>query len=109
MGFEPAGVAPQVVVLSSKVLQKPVSRLAYLNNSSELLHFPNTAGLERVAGSQVRPEHVDRNLAGLWLQHNHALARQVRGGWVVWVLRVWGEGVRWIGTWHLAAAQPHAG
>ena len=57
-----------------------MSKLAYLNNNPELLQFPNTGGLERVGGSQIKGELVDRSLAGQWLQHHEVLSRQVSGG-----------------------------
>lgn len=74
--YEASVLTAQQHVLSSKVLQRPVSKLAYLNSNPELLQFPNTRGLERVGGSQIRPNLVDRELVGLWL-HHEALARQV--------------------------------
>ena len=77
--FDPSVLPPQVPqVLSSKVLQQPMSKLAYLNNNPELLQFPNTGGLERVGGSQIKPELVDRETAGLWLAHSEVLVKQVR-------------------------------
>jgi hypothetical protein len=75
--YDPSILPAQQPVLSSKVLQRPMSKLAYLNNNPELLQFPNTGGLERVGGSQIRPELVDRDLAGLWLQHHEGMSRQV--------------------------------
>lgn len=74
--FEPT-VLPQQRLLSSMALQHPVSKLAYLNSSPELLHFPNAGGLDRIGGSQLNPDLVDKDLASLWLQHNQILAKQV--------------------------------
>lgn len=82
----PAGTQPtfdhivrpqQQHCLSSKALQRPVSKLAYLNNSPEFLQFPNAGGLDRLGGSQLSLDLVDRDLASLWLQHNQVLAKQV--------------------------------
>lgn len=78
--YDPSIPPPQPHVLSSKVLQRPVSKLAYLNNNTELLRFPTAGGLERVGPSQLKPEQVDRGLAALWLQHYEMLSRQVEQG-----------------------------
>ena len=81
----PQGVSPncdlslssQFSVLSSKVMSKPVSRLAYLASSPELLQFPDLTGLQQVVGSQVSMQMVDRMLATCWLQHNETISKQV--------------------------------
>ncbi len=68
-------------VLSSKALQQPMSKLAYLANSPELLQFPNASGLEKpvavLGGSQVSAELVDRGLTVLWSRHCEHMAKQV--------------------------------
>ena len=74
--FDPT-VLPQQHCLNSKALQRPVSKLAYLNSSPELLQFPNAGGLDRLGGSQFNMDLVDKDLANIWLQHNQVLAKQV--------------------------------
>lgn len=79
MNFDPS-VVPQQHVLTSKVLQKPMSKVAYLNSTPELLQFPDFEGVGSQGvgiGSQVNPEFVDRELAVLWLEHSDLLAKQV--------------------------------
>ena len=69
-------------MLSSKVLQNPMSKLAYLGSSSspELLQFTNLSSLEGgVAVSQVKVELVERELGVLWLRHYEHLSNQVSG------------------------------
>lgn len=78
--FDPSVLPPQPHVLSSKALQKPMSKLAFLNNGPELFNFPNTGGLERVGSSQIKLDLVDKEAAQLWLQHNELLAKQVEQG-----------------------------
>ena len=80
--FDPSVLGAQSQqVLSSQVLQKVVSKLAYLGNSPELMQYPDMTGLEKPAavpgGSQVNPELVERELAVLWLRHSEHLAKQV--------------------------------
>ena len=69
-------------MLSSQVLQKVVSKLAYLGSSPDLLQYPDLSGLEKPVavpgGSQVNPELVEKELAALWLRHSEHLAKQVR-------------------------------
>ena len=87
--FDPSGVmVPQAQVVSSKVLQKPMSKLAYVGSTPELLQYPDPSSVDRPVGgppvggtpgggSQVNPELVDRELARLWSRHSEQLAKQV--------------------------------
>ena len=79
--FDPSVLAAQAQqMLSSKVLQNPMSKLAYLGSGSspELLQFPNLSSQEGgVAVSQVKVELMERELGALWLRHNEHLANQV--------------------------------
>lgn len=81
--FDPSILAAQSQqpVLTSQVLQKVVSKLAYLGTSTDLMRFPEVSGLDKQAalpgGSQVNQELVERELGVLWLRHQEHLSKQV--------------------------------
>ncbi len=73
--FEATPTAPPQ--FCSKALQKPMSRLGYLNPSSDIFQFPDTSRLDQVERSKVDAELVDKMLASFWLQHDEVLSKQV--------------------------------
>lgn len=64
-------------VLSSKVLQTPMSKLSHPNGSPELCQFPDVGSLEALGPSQINLELVDGGLASVWTPQGEVLAKQV--------------------------------
>ena len=89
LNYDPSAVVPvtQLSLMNSKVLQKPMSRLAYQHQvhpggpqpgpTLDVLQFPDVGVLEKGVGSLTDMELVDRGLAGYWLQHYETMSKQV--------------------------------
>ena len=74
--FDLSAQSAASAVLSSKVLQTPMSQLSYLNTTTEWCPFP---AVEAAGTSHINTELLDRELAALCSQQSELLTRQVSG------------------------------